>query len=148
MTPDLPESQPLRVLIADDHELFARTLAEMLDDVPELDVVARAADGAEAVYLASIRQPDVVVMDVSMPRLDGIDATSKITEKLEGTRVVMLSALTDGETAFRARMAGAAAYLCKGCPFDELIETVREAGGRSDRLKLLERLSAAPAIAH
>ncbi len=148
MTPDLPESQPLRVLIADDHELFARTLAEMLDDVPELDVVARAADGAEAVYLASILQPDVVVMDVSMPRVDGIDATSKITEKLEGTRVVMLSALTDGEIAFRARMAGAAAYLCKGCPFDELIETLREAAGRSDRLKLLERLSAAPAIAH
>jgi DNA-binding NarL/FixJ family response regulator len=120
----------------------------MLDDLPELDVVARAADGAEAVYLASILQPDVVLMDVSMPRVDGIDATSKITEKLEGTRVVMLSALTDGETAFRARMAGAAAYLCKGCPFDELIETVREAAGRSDRLKLLERLSAAPAIAH
>src|SRR5437868_15149583 len=108
--------QPLKVLIADDHDLFAASLAELFSWYPDLNVVGRAADGAEAVLLASHLHPDVVVMDVDMPRFDGIVATHEITEKLDHTRVVVLSALTDAETAMRARSAGAAAYLFKGCP--------------------------------
>src|SRR5204863_4051061 len=80
--------QTLSVLIADDHDLFAASLAELLTG-EGLDVVGRAADGAEAVALASRLRPDVVVMDVSMPCCDGIEATREISGTLETTRVVM-----------------------------------------------------------
>jgi DNA-binding NarL/FixJ family response regulator len=84
-----------------------------------------------------------------MPRVDGIAATREVTETLEHTRVVVLSALTDAETANAARSAGAIAVLSKGSPVDDLISTVREAAARqSDRLELLEWLPAASAVAH
>jgi DNA-binding NarL/FixJ family response regulator len=105
----------LSVLIADDHDLFAASLAELLASEAGLAVVGRAADGAEAVALASRLRPDVVVMDVSMPCCDGIDATREITGSLEETRVVMLTGINDVDTSLRARAAGAAAYLIKGC---------------------------------
>jgi|1185.fasta_scaffold241201_1 DNA-binding NarL/FixJ family response regulator len=120
------DPQPLTVLIADDHDLFATGLAETLAPYPDLNVVGRAADGAEAVALVSVLRPQVVVMDVSMPRLDGIVATREITDTFEETHVVVLSALTDAVTASRARSAGAAAYLFKGCPIDHLVQAIRE----------------------
>ena len=141
--------RPLEVLIADDHDLFALGLEETLAHCPDLTVVGRAADGAEAIALASELLPDVVLMDVNMPRVDGVAATREISDTLEGTRVVMLSAHRDFATVCRARRAGAAAYLYKGCPVDEVLLTVREvAYVRSDRLELLERLPAAAAVAH
>jgi CheY-like chemotaxis protein len=84
--------QTLSVLIADDHDLFAASLAELLAG-EGLDVVGRAADGAEAVALASRLRPDVVVIDVSMPCCDGIEAAREITGTLETTRVVMLTGI-------------------------------------------------------
>jgi two-component system, NarL family, response regulator LiaR len=143
------DPQPLEVLIADDHDLFALGLEETLAHYPDMTVVGRATDGAEAVALASALRPDVVLMDVSMPRVDGILATREITDTFERARVVMLSALKDLETICRARAAGAAAYLSKGCPVDEVISVVREVADRSsDGLELLERLPAAAAVAH
>jgi DNA-binding NarL/FixJ family response regulator len=115
----------LSVLIADDHDLFAASLAELLRSEAGVDVVGRAADGAEAVALASRLRPDVVVMDVSMPCCDGIAATREITGSVEATRVVMLTAINDVDTSLRARAAGAAAYLIKGCPVDELVSAIR-----------------------
>jgi DNA-binding NarL/FixJ family response regulator len=126
MTAAFPEPRLIRILIADDHELFAAGLAQTLSVFPDLAVVGRAADGAEAVLLATRLNPDVVLMDVSMPRLDGIVATRQITASLPETRVVVVSALTDAETAARARSAGAAAYLFKGCPVDDLVAAVHE----------------------
>jgi DNA-binding NarL/FixJ family response regulator len=122
------EPQPLTVLIADDHDLFAAGLAETLAPYPDLNVIGRAADGAEAVALVAVLRPQVVVMDVSMPRLDGIVATREITDTFDETRVVVLSALTDATTASRARSAGAAAYLFKGCPIDHPVQAIREVG--------------------
>jgi len=88
-------------------------------------------------------------MDVSMRRVDGILATREITDKLERTRVVILGGHQDLEIVCRARAAGAAAYLSKGCPVDEMVSVVREvADWPSDRLELLERLPAAAAVAH
>jgi DNA-binding NarL/FixJ family response regulator len=119
------EPQPtLSVLIADDHDLFATSLAELLAG-EGLDVVGRAADGAEAVALASRLRPDVVVMDVSMPSCDGIEAAREITATLETTRVVMLTGINDLEVSLRARAAGATAYVIKGSSFDELLAAIR-----------------------
>ena len=143
------DPRPLEVLIADDHDLFALGLEETLAHCPDITVVGRASDGAEAVALASALRPHVVLMDVSMPRVDGILATREIADRLERTRVVILSAHKDVETVCRARSAGAAAYLSKGCPVDEVISTVREVADRpSERFELLEGLPAAVAIAH
>src|SRR6478672_5193889 len=91
MPPLLLDSPPLAVLIADDHDLFALGLAETLAAYPDLTVVGRAADGAEAVALASELHPDVVLMDVNMPRVDGIAATREVTETLEHTRPARLA---------------------------------------------------------
>jgi DNA-binding NarL/FixJ family response regulator len=149
MPAPLLDSPPLSILIADDHDLFALGLTETLAAYPELIVVGRAADGAEAVALATELHPDVVLMDVSMPRVNGIVATREITETLEHTRVVVLTALTDARTAYEARSAGADALLSKGGSVSELISAVRAAAvRRSDRLELLERLPAAAAVAH
>jgi DNA-binding NarL/FixJ family response regulator len=125
------ETRPVRILIADDHDIFAEGLAVGLAGYPELAVVARAADGAEAVALAALLRPDVILMDVSMPTMDGITATREITERHKQTTVVVVSALTDPQTAGRARSAGAAAYLFKGCPIDDLIAAIHEAAPSS-----------------
>jgi DNA-binding NarL/FixJ family response regulator len=149
MPAPLLDSPPLSILIADDHDLFALGLAETLAAYPDLIVVGRAADGAEAVALATELHPDVVLMDVSMPRANGIFATREITETLEHTRVVVLTALTDARTAYEARSAGADAFVSKGGSVSELISAVRAAAvRRSDRLELLERLPAGAAVAH
>ena len=142
------EPQPIEVLIADDHDLFALGLEETLGRCPGISIVGRARDGAEAVVLASMLRPDVVLMDVSMPCVDGIRATREISDTVERTRVIILSALKDLETVCRARAAGAAAYLSKSCPFDEVVSVVREVADSSDGLELLERLPAVAAIAH
>jgi DNA-binding NarL/FixJ family response regulator len=115
----------LSVLIADDHDLFAESLAELLRYERDLDVVGRAADGDEAVALASRLRPNVVLMDVNMPGCDGIAATREITRSVEETRVVMLTAIDDIDTPLRARAAGAVAYLIKGCPLGELVSAIR-----------------------
>ena len=144
------DPKPLEVLIADDHDLFALGIEQTLADRGHhYPAQLSGADGAEAIALASALRPHVVLMDVSMPRVDGILATREITDTLEGTRVVILSGRRDLETVCRARAAGAAAYLSKGCPVDEVLSVVREvADWPSDGLELLERLPAAVAVAH
>jgi DNA-binding NarL/FixJ family response regulator len=117
--------QTLSVLIADDHDLFATSLAELLAGEEGVHVVGRAADGAEAVALAGQLRPDVILMDVNMPCCDGIDATREITGTLDSTRVVILTGINDLDVSLRAQAAGAAAYLIKGCPFDELVSAIR-----------------------
>jgi DNA-binding NarL/FixJ family response regulator len=120
-------TRPLRILIADDHELFAEGLADILGVYPELEIVGRAADGAEAVALTASLRPDVVLMDVNMPRLDGISATREIVAADDQTRVLMVSASTGAEVVSRARSAGAAGYLFKGCPLGDMIAAIHEA---------------------
>lgn len=120
-----------RVLIVDDHDLFATALAELVDGRDGLEVVGRAADGAQAIALTSRLRPQVVLMDVDMPRVDGIDATRAITGSRPETCVVVVSGDQTAETAGRARAAGAAAYVFKGCPADELFAAVEDAAART-----------------
>jgi DNA-binding NarL/FixJ family response regulator len=123
-------SQPLTILIADDHALFASSLAGVIDSDERFVVVGQAADGAEAITLAALLSPDIVLMDVDMPCVDGIRATRAILESRTAAGVVVVSGDHTAETAGRARAAGAAAYVFKGCPSESLFAAIEEAAAR------------------
>jgi DNA-binding NarL/FixJ family response regulator len=112
-TQDRRRIRPIRVLLADDHPIYAEALALVLGCDDEVEVVARAADGVEAVELASELSPDVVLMDVHMPRRDGIEATRLLRIALPRVRVVMLSSSSTADDLERAHDAGACSYLSK-----------------------------------
>lgn len=116
---------PIRVLIADDHRLFAETLGLALDAHPRLQVVGYARDGREAVKLTLALAPDVVLMDLDMPLVDGLEATQVICTSLEA-QVAVLTASPLPADSLRAREAGAAAYLTKGCSATEVVDAVLE----------------------
>jgi DNA-binding NarL/FixJ family response regulator len=120
-------ADPLKILIVDDYDLFAAALYGALTPYEDLSVVGRAADGVEAVAAATELRPDVVLMDVDMPRLDGLRATRIVRDKLPETAVVVVSGSHDAETAARARSAGASAFVFKSCPVEDLVAAVREA---------------------
>ncbi len=119
----------IRVLLADDHALTRQGLAALLTREKDMEVVAQAADGQEAVRLALELRPDVVLMDVSMPQMDGFEATSHITRQLPEIRVIGLSMYDDPGTEEKMRKSGAAAYLCKTGSLDRLIDAVRGGSG-------------------
>lgn len=110
--PPLPLRAPLRVLVADDQPLFLETLATTLE-LDGLDVVGRAQDGREAARLARLLLPDLVLMDLDMPVMDGIEATRRIREALPSARVVILTGSDSAEDVDRARRAGATGYVTK-----------------------------------
>jgi DNA-binding NarL/FixJ family response regulator len=114
----------VQVVIADDHRLFAESLKLMLEVEQEIEVVGYAADGREAVALAAILMPDVVVMDLDMPLMDGIQATAEARRSAPGVSVVIVTGSTDPGDAARARSAGAAAYIPKEASVEQLRETV------------------------
>ena len=119
---------PLRVLIADDHQLFAETLGLTLDSDERVEVAGSARNGKEAVRLALELHPDAVVMDLDMPVLDGIHATRLLRRLLPACPVVVLTASLSPEDAHRARTAGAAAYLTKGCAAEHVVGALLEVG--------------------
>jgi RNA polymerase sigma factor (sigma-70 family) len=130
----------ITVLIADDHAVVRDGLRLLLESEAGLRVVGLAADGREAVREAQRLQPDVVVMDLAMPGLNGTDATAQIVEKCEATRVVMLSMYASVEHVYRALQAGAMGYLRKESAGSEVVEAVRavHAGRRYLSQKITE----------
>jgi DNA-binding NarL/FixJ family response regulator len=126
---------PVRVLIADDHQLFAESLGLTLNIDDRLELVGTARNGKEAVQLAQELRPDVVLMDLDMPVLDGIGATREVRRSLPNCEVVVLTASLAVEDAHRARSAGAAAYLTKGCFMRDLIDAVLEVALPIDQRK-------------
>jgi DNA-binding NarL/FixJ family response regulator len=114
----------IRLLLADDHTMLRQGLRRALEEDDRLEVVAEAASGDEAVRLAMALRPDVVLMDVTMPFMDGVAATREITSRLPNTRVVMLTMHHDPEVAQRAIRAGATGYLVKDCSLDEVRSTI------------------------
>ena len=119
-----PTTQPVRLLIADDHPVFRDGLASLLDPLPGIDVVARASDGAEAVDLVDEHRPDVVIMDVQMPVMNGIDATRAIVAAHPEVGVLVLTMGEDDGTVLSALRAGARGYLRKGAEQDEIVRAV------------------------
>lgn len=114
------------VVIADDHPLVRHGLRAVLD-AAAIDVVGEAADGVEAVELVTRTAPDVVLMDLQLPRLNGIDATRQITAHSPSTAVLALTMYDDDDTVFAAIQAGAAGYLVKGAEGPQIISAVRAA---------------------
>ncbi|WP_374456394.1 response regulator [Nocardioides sp.] len=117
-----------RVLIADDHEEFRRGLEALLAAAPALEVVGTAGDGAMAVALALDLQPDVVLMDLHMPRVNGIDATAQIVQSSPHIGVLVLTMMEDEESVFAAVRAGARGYLLKGARRGEITRAVQAVG--------------------
>ncbi|HEY8107725.1 MAG TPA: response regulator transcription factor [Gaiellaceae bacterium] len=118
--------QPLRVLIADDHTLFAEALEAILAAEERIEVVGQASDGSEAVELARTLAPDVVLMDVSMPVLDGFEATREIRAADDGVRVLMLTGSNSRADVDRSREAGASGYVTKDRIASELVAAIVE----------------------
>ena len=121
---------PIRVLIADDHRLFAEALDAILVMDPRIAVVGRASDGRQAVRLAAELQPDVVLMDLDMPLLDGIEAAYAIRAGRPQARILMLTGSNARADVDRAREAGAAGYLTKDRVAAELISAIVEVAAR------------------
>ena len=119
----------IRVLVADDHPAYRRGLELMLTEVDDLDVVGSADTGAVAVQMAGALAPDVVLMDLRMPDLDGIEATRRITRLTPAPfpAVVVLTMFDDDESVFTAMRAGARGYLLKGADQDEIVRAIRAA---------------------
>jgi DNA-binding NarL/FixJ family response regulator len=116
--------EPVRVLVADDHPALREGLQVLLGSAPEIEVVGQAGTGAEAVRLAEELQPDVVMMDLHMPDLSGIEATRRIAQATPHIRVLVLTMLEDDDSVFAAIRAGAYGYLLKGAGREELIRAV------------------------
>ena len=128
------EARRIRVLLADDHSIMREGLQSMLERSEEIEVVGQAKDGEEAVKAASELSPDVIVMDVMMPRKDGVEACREIMESLPDTRVVMLTASTEADAVIEAVAAGASGYLQKVSGMDQLLSTVKVVAAGEMRL--------------
>ena len=113
------------MLLADDHPVVRAGLRALLGTLPGLEVVGEAADGASAVREAQVLHPDVVLMDVRMPELDGVEATRQICARVPGTAVLILTMYEDDATVFTAMQAGARGYLLKDVGQDELATAIR-----------------------
>jgi DNA-binding NarL/FixJ family response regulator len=124
-TQEATSGAKLRILIAEDQALVRRGTSVLLSMETDMEVVGQACDGIEAVAMARELRPDIVLMDLHMPRLGGVAATREITRDLPGTQVLVLTTLNDDETVFEAVRAGAHGYLLKDVTEQELLETIR-----------------------
>ena len=116
---------PIRVLVADDHRLFRMGLRQACESASDFEVVGEAENGQEAVELAHRCRPDVILMDIQMPIMDGVEATRRIVENDPSVRVIMLTIYRQDRYVFEAIKAGARGYLLKDVDESELLETIR-----------------------
>jgi DNA-binding NarL/FixJ family response regulator len=117
----------IRLLLADDHRLFRAGIRALLQTLGDVEIVAEAENGREALRLAASRRPDVILMDITMPNLNGLDAAARIVRDLPHTRVIILSMSADGDSVLKALRAGAVGYLVKNADPAELNLAIRAA---------------------
>jgi len=116
----------IRILIADEHAILRKGIRALLSTEPDLEVVGEASDGAEALAQAQALQPDVILMDLVMPRLDGIEATRQVTTRQPGVRVLVLTSFAADDKVFPAIKAGALGYILKDSGPDDLVRAIRQ----------------------
>ena len=144
----MTKENPIRILIADDHPVVREGLASMIERRPDLTVVGQAASGQEAVYLYRELLPDVTLMDLRMPGMDGVEAISTICHEFPVARIIVVTTYDGDEDIYRAVQAGAKGYLLKDAGRDALIETIRAVHRGETHLpmelatKLVERMTA------
>ena len=143
---------PIRVVLADDHQIMRDGLVALLDALPGMEVVGTASDGREAILAARETEPDVVVMDIQMPHLDGIEATRQVVAARPETAVVILTMNEDDDTIMGALRAGARGYLLKGSSAAEVQQAIRAAAaggmvfGASLAARIADFLSGRPSV--
>ena len=118
-------AEAIRLLLADDHTVLRQGMAQVLDMQPDIDVVAQADNGQEAVRLVAKHRPDIVLMDINMPEMDGVEAAARITADYPDTGVIILTMYRRDDYVFEAIKAGANGYLLKEVELDELLAAVR-----------------------
>jgi two-component system, NarL family, response regulator DesR len=133
----VPDPEVVRVLVVDDHALFAEALMLTLGIDDRIEVVGSASSGVEAISLAEALRPDVILMDVHMPSMDGIEATRRVRNVSPGTRVVMVTAARSPEIAHHALAAGAERCLTKDTPALRLIDTILDVPRRPSVAQLV-----------
>ncbi|HEX6290863.1 MAG TPA: response regulator transcription factor [Herpetosiphonaceae bacterium] len=143
----------IRIVLADDHPIVREGLASVLETQPDFEVVGQANDGAEAVDLVSALKPDVVLLDLEMPRLDGVQALRAMRAENPGVRALVFTAFDTDERIIGAVQAGARGYLLKGAPREELFGAIRVVAQGGSTLqpvvaaKLMERMTGGAASA-
>jgi DNA-binding NarL/FixJ family response regulator len=148
-----PGLEPLRVLIADDHPLFRDGLRTLLSTAPETEVVGEASNGQEVIALAARLEPDVIVMDLQMPGVNGIEATRQILHRSPHIGILVVTMFEDDASVFAAMRAGARGYVLKGATHAEVLRAVRGVGngeaifGPGVAHRLIDFFSAVPPTA-
>jgi DNA-binding NarL/FixJ family response regulator len=117
--------KPIRVLIVDDHVLFREGVHAILKSVPDIEIVGEAGTGQEALALASDLIPDVILMDIQMPDLNGVEATRRILETQPDSGIIIVTMLEDDDSLFSAMQAGARGYVLKGADKAEMLKSIR-----------------------
>ena len=120
--------ETLRILVAEDHPLFRKGMISLLSSVAEFEVVGEATTGEEAVACAAELQPDVVLMDLQMPNVNGIEATRRIVSESPSIRILVVTLLEDDESVFMALRAGARGYVLKDADEEEMVLSIRAVG--------------------
>ncbi len=119
----------IRILLADDHTIIRQGLHSLLEKEPDMEVVGEAGDGRKTLQLVRELEPDIVIMDITMPNLNGIDATHEIVSKFPEVKVIALSMHSNRRFVAGMLKAGASGYILKGCLFDELVQAIRAVAG-------------------
>jgi DNA-binding NarL/FixJ family response regulator len=139
-------TESIRILIVDDHTVVRQGLVALLNTVPDLNVIAEAADGQEAVEAHRQHRPDVTLMDLRLPKMGGADAITQIRQEFPTARIIVLTTFDGDEDIFRALQAGAKGYLLKGADAEELTAAIRTVYAGKSRIpafvaeKLAERM--------
>ncbi|NLB35415.1 MAG: response regulator transcription factor [Elusimicrobia bacterium] len=118
--------QKIKVMVCDDHALFRQGLISLLETEPDLTIVGEAVNGKEAVEMAKEKKPDIILMDIRMPIMDGISATREIKKNIPDVKILMLTVFEDELHIFNSIQAGASGYFLKAKPIDDLINIIRK----------------------
>ncbi|HEX3435710.1 MAG TPA: response regulator transcription factor [Pseudacidobacterium sp.] len=136
-------AEAIRIMVVDDHHIVRQGLVALINTVPDVQVIAEASDGVQAIELYRLHRPDVTLMDLRLPNKNGVDAITQIREEFPGARIIVLTTFDGDEDIYRALQAGAKGYLLKGMNADELIDAIRTVHAGKSRIPAIvaERLA-------